>query len=170
MLDAPSATVIAAAIALVGTLIGLVIGYRRWARERTDQRFARFEADRQDIYKSMWDRVEQINASLRRERVDNAGFGELVSDLNEFIIRNGAHVDDADYQLVNRYVAAVKQFHDIVSKLPEEAQVPYGQTQAIPEEVVKRITELGEAQVQVGRLRDELRSKVRLILGGIAKA
>ena len=73
MLDAPLATVIAAAIALAGTLIGIIVGYRRWSRERTSERFRRFETDRQDIYKSLWDRVEEINAALRRDRVDDRG-------------------------------------------------------------------------------------------------
>lgn len=166
MLDSV-ATVIAAVIALAGTLIGIAVGYRRWSRERTAQRFARFETDRQDIYKSLWDRVEQINAALRRDRVDETGFTELVADLNEFIIRNGAHVDDADYELVNRYVAAVKKFDEFVSRQDPEAQVPYGQTQVISPEVLNRVKELGEAQNRVLQLRNELRTRVRMVIGGI---
>ena len=166
MIDPSLATIIAAVIALAGTMIGVAVGYRRWSRERTAQRFARFETDRQDVYRSLWDRVEQINAALRRDRVDEVGFSQLVADLNEFIIRNGAHVDDADYQLVNQYVTAVRSFHEVVSRLEPEVQVPYGRTQTIPPDVVNRVKELGEAQQHVTKLRNELRTKVRMIIGG----
>ena len=166
MLNSPSATVIAALIALIGTLIGAVIGYRRWDQERQAQRFSRFESDRQDVYKTLWDRVQNVNASLRRGRVDASGFSELVADLNEFMIRNGAHLDDADQQLVNEYIAAVRTFHEVVSGADPEAQIPYGSTQAIPPEVANRIRHLGETQQQVNCLRDQLREKVRLVLGG----
>jgi hypothetical protein len=166
MLDAPLATVIAAAIALAGTLIGIIVGYRRWSRERTSERFRRFETDRQDIYKSLWDRVEEINAALRRDRVDDSGYRERLADLNEFIIRNGAHVDDADYQLVNEYVAAVKHFDDAVSVLEPEAQVPYGDTRVIPREVLQRARDVADAQEHVLQLRNQLRSKVRTVIGG----
>jgi hypothetical protein len=166
VLDSPSATVIAALIALLGTLVVAVIGYRRWDKERQAQRFSRFEADRQDVYKILWDRVQNVNASLRRGRVDASGFSELVADLNEFMIRNGAHLDDADQQLVNKYIAAVRSFHEVVSSADLEAQIPYGSTQAIPPEVANRIKHLSEAQQQANRLRDQLREKVRLVLGG----
>jgi len=118
--------VIAALIALIGTLIVAVIGYRRWDKERQAQRFSRFESDKQDVYKTLWDRVQNVNASLRRGRVDASGFSELVADLNEFMIRNGAHLDDADQQLVNEYIAAVRSFHEVVSGADSEAQILMG--------------------------------------------
>jgi hypothetical protein len=48
--------------------------------------------------------------ALRRDRVDEIGFGQLVADLNEFMLRNGAHLDDSDVGLVNRYIKAARHF------------------------------------------------------------
>lgn len=166
MLEAPIATILAAVIALVGTVLGLVVAYRRWAKERQSARFAKFEADQQDIYKALWDRVEVVNVALRRDRVDEKGFAQLVGDLNEFMLRNGAHLEDSDRRLVNHYVAAAKRFHEAVSKAGADAQVPYGETQDIPPEVSRRIAALADAADQAKRLRDELRSKVRKVLAG----
>ena len=171
MLDPALATIVAAVIALIGTLAGLRVGYRRWSEERKAQRSEKFEAERRDIYKGLWDRVEEVNASLRRNRVDDVGFSELVADLNEFMIRNGAHLDDSDQHLVNLYVAAVKRFDEVVrAAASEDAKVPYGQTMSIPPEVVSRLQALGEAQDRVSRLRNELLAKVRSIVSGGAAA
>jgi hypothetical protein len=166
VLEPSLATIIAAALGLAGTLIGLGVGYRRWSRERAAQRYGRFENERQDVYRSMWDRVEQINASLRRQRVDAAGFAQAVADLNEFIIRNGVHVDEADHDLVNEYLAAVQRFHAVVTKLEPEDQVSYGLTQRIPAELLGRVKALADAQRQVNDLRTSLRGKVRAVIGG----
>lgn len=171
MLDPALATIVAAVIALIGTLAGLRVGYRRWSEERKAQRSEKFEAERRDIYKGLWDRVEEVNASLRRNRVDDVGFSELVADLNEFMIRNGAHLDDSDQHLANLYVAAVKRFDEVVrAAASEDAKVPYGQTMSIPPEVVSRLQALGEAQDRVSRLRNELLAKVRSIVSGGAAA
>jgi membrane protein implicated in regulation of membrane protease activity len=74
LLNAPFATILAALIAFVGMVLGLIVAYRRWVRERESARFARFETDQQDIYKSLWEKVEDVNVSLRRMRVDDSGF------------------------------------------------------------------------------------------------
>jgi hypothetical protein len=164
-MDANAATIIAAVIGAAATVLAAVFGYRQWARDRTSQKSARFDADRHEIYKSLWDRVEQVNAALRREKVDEAGFQEMVADLNEYILRNGVHVDEADYKLANEYVAAVKTFHRVVSKLDPEDQVAYGRTEMLPRSVVSKAAEVGRAHSEVSRLRQQLREKVRAMLG-----
>jgi len=168
LINASVATILAALIALVGTVLGLVIGYRRWAREQQSVRFAKFEADRQDIYKTLWERVEGVNVALRRDRVDEKGFGQLVGDLNEFMLRNGAHLNDSDRALANRYVAAVKKFHEAVLMAGAGAQIPYGETQDIPPEVARRARALADAAGEAKGLRDELRNKVRIVIAGQA--
>ncbi len=166
MLNASIATILAAVIALVGTVLGLVVGYRRWVKERQSVRFAKFEADRQDIYKTLWERVEGVNVALRRDRVEEKAFAQLVGDLNEYMLRNGAHLEDADRVLANRYVAAVKRFHQAVLAAGADAQVPYGETQDVPAEVLRGFRARAEASDEAKRLRDELRTKVRTVLAG----
>lgn len=166
MLSAPAATVVAAIIAFLGTAIGLIAAYRRWAKERESARFAKFAADQQEIYKTLWERVEEVNVALRRERVDANGFAGLTADLNEFMLRNGVHLDGSDTRTVNRYLAAVKKFHEAVCAAGAEAQIPYGATQDIPPEVVRKAKALADAANEASRLREELRGKVRRVLAG----
>jgi hypothetical protein len=166
LLNASIATILAAVIALVGTVLGLVVGYRRWAKERQSVRFAKFEADQQDIYKTLWERVEGVNVALRRGHVDEKAFAQLVGDLNEFMLRNGAHLNDSDRMLANRYVGAVKRFHEAVLAAGADVQIPYGETQDIPPEVTRGIKAFADAADEAKRLRDELRSKVRTVLAG----
>ena len=165
-MDGPTATVLAALIALVGTLVGVVFAYRRWSQEKQSVRFGKFEDERQSVYRTLWDRIEGINVALRRERVDGQRFQELVADLNEFMLRHGAHLGDEDRVLANRYVQAVQVFDAAVRESGEDAQIPYGTTQDIPLEVVQRARKLSKAQEEATTLRDELRRKVRVVLSG----
>ena len=87
MFDQSLATVIAAVVAVAGTIVSIVIAQRRWTRERREARFGKFEADQQDIYKELWDKIEEVNVALRRERVDESGFGKLVADLKAEALR-----------------------------------------------------------------------------------
>ncbi len=166
MLNAPLATVLAALIAFVGTFVGLWIGYRRWVKERKSARSARFESDQQDVYKTLWEKVEEVNVALRRDRVDARGFAALVADLNEFMLRNGAHLDNSDAHLVNQYVAAVERFHEAVCRAGAKAKIPYGRTQEIPPEIVEKARTLADAASQASELREQLRLKVRKVLIG----
>jgi hypothetical protein len=166
LINAPVATVIAALIALLGTVLGLFAGYRRWRKERETARFGRFEADRQDIYKALWQKVEDVNVALRRDRVDDGGFMQLVADLNEFMLRNGTHIEDSDIRLANRYVEAVKKFDSAVLAAGTESRVPYGATQEIPTEILQRELSIGTAESEATRLRTELRRNIRKVLAG----
>lgn len=166
MISAPIATVVAAVIAFIGTVVGAVIAWRRWVKERESARFGKFETDRQDIYKSLWDKVEEVNASLRRNRVDERGLDQMVADLNEFMLRNGAHIDTNDVRLVNRYISSVKKFHTVIASAGAEAQIPYGATQEIPQEILQEQLAIGAAENEASTLRDELRQAVRKVLAG----
>ncbi len=166
MISAPTATIVAAVIAFVGTVVGCLVAYRRWVKERESARFARFETDRQDIYKSLWDKVEELNASLRRGLVDEGGFGQMVAELNEFMLRNGVHIDAHDVRLVNRYLASVRKFHEAVGNAGPESQVPYGSTQEIPRKILETQVALGAAESDASKLRDALRHRVRKVLAG----
>ncbi len=166
MLTSPLATIFGALIAFVGTVLGLMVAYRRWTKERDSARYARFDSDQQDIYKTLWQKVEDVNVALRRDRVDESGFGQLVADLNEFMLRNGAHLEDSDIGLVNRYTKAAKHFDEEVRGAGAESQIPYGATQEIPREVLQHEVGLGAAEHEATRLRNELRRRVRVVLAG----
>ena len=89
-----------------------------------------------------------------------------MGDLNEFMLRNGAHLDDSDTKLVNRYVQAVKKFHQAVLDSGVESQIAYGMTQRIPREILQRELALGAAEKEATQLREELRRSVRKVLAG----
>ncbi|MFQ5677418.1 MAG: hypothetical protein ACE5G1_16135 [bacterium] len=54
-----------AILAFIGTLLGIVAGYRKWRREKQSERFGQFEKDRQALYKKLWERVEEVNIQVR---------------------------------------------------------------------------------------------------------
>src|SRR5687768_11420313 len=108
--------IIVALIALIGTLAGIAVNYRQWRQDRNAERSKKYGAERRETYKTLWDQVEALNASLRRNKIDETQFTELVADLNEFMLRKSAYLDDNDQSLTNKYIIKAKQFHDIVSK------------------------------------------------------
>src|ERR1700681_242669 len=136
-----------AIIALLGTVIGIYVGFRKSQEDRDSGRFGQYEKDRQGVYRDLWDRVEQFNVRVKVERVEATELSAYLQSLNAFMLRSGIYLDDDDRRLVNQYVEAVYDFHKVVRDSGiQEAEVPLGQTQQIPLEVVKAYRTIGKAQ------------------------
>lgn len=166
-MDQATATVIAAALALIGVLVGLVVGLQRWRSERRDTRTADFIKDRQAAYRSLWSGVEGLSVALRTEAFTGETLRDRIRDLNADLLRAGVYIDERDRELASSYVKAVEQFHLIVSSSDDPgAKVSFGDTASIPPEVIQRSRDLGVAQERVMKLRAQLVERIRLVLKG----
>lgn len=154
-------------IALIGTLVGIFVGYRKWKRDRESERFAGFEKDRQSAYKKLWENVEEVNVQVRIDEVSRSDFSRKVQALNAFMLKSGIYIDDEDRALVNEYLKAVYNFQKVVRESgSKEAQIPLEETQPIPPSVSKDLKTIEVAQNKAVILRDELIKKIRHVLTG----
>ena len=158
---------IAALIAFAGTALGIFFGYRKWKKDRDSSRFGQFEKDTQATYKALWDQIEEFNIQVRIEDVTTEQFTEHLKKLNSFMLKGGIYLEDDDRALANNYTRAVFDFQNVVKKSEmDEASIPLGATQDIPQEAINNAKEISEAQEMALRLRSEIRDRVRSVLSG----
>ena len=159
--------IIVAIIAFVGTIVGIFIGYRKWRGDRDSSRYGQFEVDKQQAYKGLWNRIEQYNIKVRVEEVTSEQFSDHLRELNSFMLRHGIYLDDDDRALANKYAEAVFDFQKTVRNSEvEDARIPLGSTQDIPDSAIQGAKEIGEAQNVALKLRSEIRDKIRSVLSG----
>ena len=114
-------------MALIGTFIGLIIGYRKWNKEQHSQKFGQFDKEKQEFYKELWSRVEEFNIKIRIEEVGSNEFTDHLQKLNAFLLKQGIYIDDIDRALTNDYAKAVFDFQKIVKDSNiQEANVSLG--------------------------------------------
>jgi hypothetical protein len=159
--------IITATIALIGTVIGLIFGYKKWKSEQNLKSFGQFGKDKQNAYKELWNRVEEFNIKVRLEEVDSNDFSIYLQNLNAFLLKSGIYIKDEDRVLANDYVEAVYLFQKTVKDSDiEAAKVPLGDTAIIPPHVFEQSKEIKRTQQNALSLRDELLTKIRKVLGG----
>ena len=160
-----TATVIAATLALVGVLAGLIIGLRRWKRERRDTRTADFTRERQTAYRNLWSTIEGLSVALRTEVLKGEALRGRLREVNAELLKAGLYIDEPDRELASSYIQAVERFHHVVSSSNDaDAEVSFGNTNAIPPEVISRVRDLGAAQERATALRGQLVRRIRAVL------
>jgi hypothetical protein len=159
--------IITATIALFGTMLGIYFGYRKWHLDRKATRFNQFEKDLQRVYRELWEKVETFNIRVRVEEINMEQFSEHLKDLNSFMLQYGIYFEDEDRDLANKYANAVFNFQNAVRNSDiEEARIPLGETQVIPQEVIDQAKEIGEAQELALQIRSQIRTRIRTVLSG----
>jgi len=160
-----TATVIAAVLALAGVLVGVIVGVRRWRRERRDTRTADFTRERQAAYRTLWSTIEGLSVALRTEALTGEALRGRLREVNAELLKAGLYIDEPDRELASSYLKAVERFHHVVSSSnDDDAQVNFGDTNAIPPEVISRVRDLGAAQAQATALRGQLVQRIRAVL------
>ena len=159
--------IITAVIAFTGTVIGIVVGYRKWKKEKNAERYGQYEKEKQEAYKELWNQVEDFNIKVRIEEVDDSQFSQYLQNLNSFLLKGGLYIGETEKNLANNYVKAVLQFQKAVKNANNEAaNVALGETSAIPPEVLKNVREIGDAQTLALKLREQLLGKIKTVLSG----
>jgi len=159
--------IIPAGVALAGTLITVLVGYRQWKRQRDDARYATFLKDKEEVYKRLWEQLEEVQIKLRTENVSDPAFNALVKMVNSYILKNSLYLEEQDKSLSNRYLDAVRKTTEIIirskNERAEEAMVT---TREIPDEVVQAGRELNAALKEMKDTRDLIIYRFRDIISG----
>jgi hypothetical protein len=164
-------TAIPALIALIGTVLAVLIGYRQWKRQQDTSRENDFRTQKQQTYKDLWEKLEDVHVRLRTEVVGGDEFHSLVRDVNSFILKHGLYLEEEDQTLANEYLSKVRDFTNLVAACDsEDAKSALSATARIPPAVVRFAQESGRVQAEVNQIREELLVRYRKILrGDIAK-
>src|ERR1041384_1705607 len=105
---------IPAAIALIGTIVTVLIGYRQWKRQQEASRYSTVFTEKQSAYKELWNKLESVHIKLRTGDVSLAEFNNLVREVNSYILKNGLYIEEKDRQLSSQYLKAVFKMKEII--------------------------------------------------------
>ena len=149
--------VLPAAIALVGTIITVVLGYRYWTRQRRASRRDALLDERARAYKELWEKLEDIHPCLRGRQYEPSQFSQMVREVNAFAMKLGLHIDDQDSSLASRYLESVFEYCSIINNSNIEAAMrPSFETTVISRDVLDRVEGLEAAQEKVRTLRGQI--------------
>jgi hypothetical protein len=156
---------IPALIGLLGTLVGLWIGHRRWAVEHRLSMRRAYDAKRHVAYETLWNLVESSHAALRTSVPTPGQVQELQRSINKFRMESSIHIDDADAQLAQQYFeAAVELGERVAASGSREWQERYDQTFSNVQDVLEvhsTQNALANAASMVSDLRAQLITRVR---------
>jgi hypothetical protein len=156
-----------ALIALVGTVLAVLVGYRQWKRQQDTTLKNEFRIQKQQTYKELWEKLEDVHVRLRTELVGNDEFNSLVRDVNSYILKRGVYLEDDDQVLANRYLSKVREFTSLVAGGKSAgAKRALQITEEIPIELVRMVQDLDKVQTEVNQIREEILVRYRKALSG----
>lgn len=121
-------TILAALIALFGTLITVYVGYRQWKYQQEKNYLPIFQTERYETYRKLWALLPDLSAKANKSRQwskDNYSFILLYSEeeLNStceevrlFLAKNELQISDEDSLLVIQYLENALTIKNLVSK------------------------------------------------------
>jgi len=154
-----------AAIGLLGTVLGLWLGHRRWASELGMNKRRAFDFRRHQAYLQLWDIVESAHIKIRGSLPTPAEIAELDRQINAFRMRNDPFIDADDAALSNRYFnGIVRLAEEVADSGSKELAERFSQTGVFGPEEVGELNELANATSNLKELRDQLIGRVRVVL------
>jgi hypothetical protein len=158
---------VAALIALVGTVLAILVGYRQWKRQQQTTREGEFRFQKQQTYKELWEKLEDVHIRLRTGVVSSDEFRSLIRDVNSYILKRGLYLEGDDQQLANQYLSKVREFTDLVAACDSgDAKEAVSETAEIPSDVILNVRGLGKIQTEVNQIREEILVRYRRVLLG----
>ena len=154
-----------AAIALVGTIITVAVGYRQWKRQQGASHRNALQNERASAYKELWEKLEEVHIRLRGRERKSPRFAEMLREVNTFAMKHGLLIDEKDREKATAYLEAVQEYCSIVRESgDEDARDELPKTTAIPLHVLERVERLGPAQERMSALRSQIIERFRKVI------
>jgi hypothetical protein len=129
-------------------------------------REAPFVEQRGTAYRELWDKLEDAHIRIRTESIGQRDFDDIVLQTNALLIKQSLYVTDGDQALAREYVQALYRLRAVVLKSHDRgARRAMATTAAFTDDEFTAIQEVGTVSDEVTRLRNELISRVRSVLG-----
>jgi len=159
-------TALGPVLALVGTLVAAVLGYRQWRKQQDLARYGGFLSERQAAYKDLWQELEAVHLYVRGQVFNEEKFRKLVRAANTHIIRAGLHLDPGENKRAADYLTALGNLGRLLAQSAEtgaktEAREDLAMTGQLSPRVMAQVKRLDEAYTAVEETRERLQ-----VLGG----
>jgi len=150
---------------LVGTVFGLWIGQRRWKRDSERKDAESFQISLRKAYTELWSVVEAAHLKMRKATTDigPGEFSGFLADINDFMIEHGLYIERKDRFLVLEYLFWTNEYLGRFSR-SRFGRVAIDMT-VTSSDLGMQVRELEELELRHRRLRNELRRRIREVLG-----
>jgi hypothetical protein len=153
-------------LALLGTVLVALLGYRQWKKQQESSRSAAFVGERDKAYKELWQKLEAVHLNVRIEAFELEKFNQLVQAANIHVIESALYLDQGVQHQVNNYMSALGKLGVLLQETNAvEAKGDAAITGVIPEDVLARVQGLREAYRTVEQQRSLLISQFRKVIG-----
>jgi len=156
-----------ALVALVGTILTVIVGYRQWKKQQEASRQANFQQEKQQAYKTLWEMLEEVHVNLRTKESGQAKFRGMLTEVNSFILRKSIYLDADVHEWSNDYLKCVRDLKEfIASSGNDAAEASFRNTEALPPSVMERAKDLAILQQRATDARDRILNRCRSVLKG----
>lgn len=114
-------SIVSAIIAAVVTALVALLGHWQWRRQQTAALADRYRAERADVLKELWDKLNDHSTGARIARLDSAQFYRNLQEVNFFLIRRAPFLTDAEKDLARLYLESIYAFRIEVEKSRDRA-------------------------------------------------
>jgi hypothetical protein len=156
-----------ALIALIGTLIVVLFGYRQWRKQQEITRYGNFITEKQNAYKGLWEKLEEVHVKLRSKDVSQKEYKKCLLNINSYVLKQNLYIDETDKNLANEYLDSLYKLKELIKDSDDEGvRTEWETSMAIPEDVIKNARDLKHAQDKSNELRNKLIQNYKKIIGG----
>jgi hypothetical protein len=107
---------IPSSIALVGTVITILFGYRQWKRQQLVSRHEQYNSEKRVVYKDLWSKLENIHIILRTGDMTQQEFLKLTDEIRGYVIEHGLYLDDEDSNLSVEYINSLYTLKKVLNR------------------------------------------------------
>jgi hypothetical protein len=158
---------IPAVLAFAAAILGSLLAYRQWKKQRSVERGKSFDADRATAYKELWSRLEAIHLRLRAADVRGDDFEAAVRDLNAFILGSEIYFEPGIQARAKAYVEAARNVSVIIKSQPADVRRDYEMTESDLIDV-NEMNALAAALKAAEESRNSIMAEVRANIGADA--
>lgn len=160
-------TILAAFIALAGTIIAALIGFRQWKKQQDASRLAAFQTERRHVYKELWDMLEEMHLNMRSDEMGREEFTSRITRVNSFVLKNSLYIDKKDSQLATQYINSVFELSKLIKRSRDKrAKRDWDITSELPPDTLAEADTIKAAWNTVNEHRDRVVAKFQRVLKG----
>jgi hypothetical protein len=108
-------------LALLGTLLVAALGFYQWKKQNANPNRGANAAARREAYEGLWKRLEQVNLDLRKKTEKAPSLSDQLRSINEYFLSHSLYFDDADQEIIDKYVRALHLVRSVIDKSDDPA-------------------------------------------------
>jgi hypothetical protein len=152
-------------IALFGSLAVALLGYRQWRKQFVGEQEKGLREQRSTAYQQAWLKLEEAHLYVRSQPYQRESFNELARAVNVHLMQAGLLLDEGEKGRINDYLDALRRLGQAITEADAWGSIREDLYVTRPFPLPKSPDVVVRSMQEVDRLRDDLKSRFRAVLG-----